>query len=211
MFWAQVIATVVAGTVQLGVQSWMFTNIPDICSSDQKDGFTVSVHYRRSHVILTVLSVPRRKCSVRLLSYGESLGLRGSSRRVRYTSKHRHISFPPTTAHTIPSGLVFFFIVGAVCPLVSYSISLKWPNSIFKYVNFPVIFNGSQWIPPATAVNYVPWSIVGFIFNYVIRRRHFSWWTKYNCTFRLLIHCFVALVDTTPQIFCPRRWTPALR
>jgi hypothetical protein len=27
MFLAQVIATVVAGTVQLGVQAWMFTNI----------------------------------------------------------------------------------------------------------------------------------------------------------------------------------------
>ena len=39
MFFAQVIASVVAGTVQLGVQAWMFTNIPDMCSPDQKDGF----------------------------------------------------------------------------------------------------------------------------------------------------------------------------
>jgi OPT family oligopeptide transporter len=39
MFWAQVIATVVAGTVQLGVQAWMFTNIPDMCIAGQKDGF----------------------------------------------------------------------------------------------------------------------------------------------------------------------------
>lgn len=27
MFWCQVIATVIAGTVQLGVQTWMFNNI----------------------------------------------------------------------------------------------------------------------------------------------------------------------------------------
>lgn len=26
----------------------------------------------------------------------------------------------------------------------------------------------------------MPWTIVGFIFQYVIRRRHFSWWAKYN-------------------------------
>jgi OPT family oligopeptide transporter len=39
MFWCQIIATVVAGTVQLGVQAWMFSNIPDICSPTQKDGF----------------------------------------------------------------------------------------------------------------------------------------------------------------------------
>lgn len=39
MFWGQVAATAVAGTVQLGVQAWMFSNIPDICSTTQKDGF----------------------------------------------------------------------------------------------------------------------------------------------------------------------------
>jgi OPT family oligopeptide transporter len=39
MFWSQVIATIIAGTVQLGVQAWMFTNIPGICTPTQKDGF----------------------------------------------------------------------------------------------------------------------------------------------------------------------------
>lgn len=58
MFWAQVAATAVAGTVQLGVQSWMFSHIPyvlfahrmassrklnqsrsDICQVHQKDNF----------------------------------------------------------------------------------------------------------------------------------------------------------------------------
>ena len=40
MFWCQIVATVIAGTVQLGVQAWMFSNIKDICSPDQPDGFT---------------------------------------------------------------------------------------------------------------------------------------------------------------------------
>ena len=39
MFWGQVAATVIAGTVQLGVQAWMFDHIPDICQPHQKDGF----------------------------------------------------------------------------------------------------------------------------------------------------------------------------
>ena len=39
MFFCQVAATVVAGTVQLGVQAWMFSNIEGLCSPDQKDGF----------------------------------------------------------------------------------------------------------------------------------------------------------------------------
>jgi len=36
---AQVVATIVSGTVQLGVQAWMFTNIPDMCSPTQRNGF----------------------------------------------------------------------------------------------------------------------------------------------------------------------------
>ena len=39
MFFCQLVATIVSGTVQLGVQAWMFSNIEDICSPDQKHGF----------------------------------------------------------------------------------------------------------------------------------------------------------------------------
>ena len=39
MFFCQVVATIVAGTVQLGVQAWMFSNIEGLCSADQKNGF----------------------------------------------------------------------------------------------------------------------------------------------------------------------------
>ena len=78
---------------------------------------------------------------------------------------------------------MFFFLAGAILPVFGYLIHLKWPDSIIKYINFPVMFSGLGSIPPANATNYVPWAIVGFIFNFVIRRRHFSWWTKYNCKF----------------------------
>jgi hypothetical protein len=40
MFFCQVVAMVVASTVQLGVQAWMFSNIEDLCLHNQKDGFT---------------------------------------------------------------------------------------------------------------------------------------------------------------------------
>ena len=40
MFWGQVLASAVACTVQLGVQAWMFTNVQDICSLTQKNGFS---------------------------------------------------------------------------------------------------------------------------------------------------------------------------
>ncbi|KAJ6605339.1 small oligopeptide transporter [Mycena vulgaris] len=133
MFWSQVVATIIAGTVQLGVQAWMFTNIDNICAPDQRDGF--------------------------ICPSTEVFG----------------------TASIIwgIQALVFFFLVGAAAPLITWILNKRYPNSFLKYVN-PVIFNGTGLIPPATAINYVPWAGVGFIFQYVIRRRHFSWWTKYN-------------------------------
>ena len=39
MFGSQVLAIVIAGTTQLGVQSWMFTNIKGMCTTTQPDGF----------------------------------------------------------------------------------------------------------------------------------------------------------------------------
>ena len=40
MFFCQIVASVVAGTMQLGVQTWMFSHIEDICSPHQKNNFT---------------------------------------------------------------------------------------------------------------------------------------------------------------------------
>lgn len=59
--------------------------------------------------------------------------------------------------------------------------------------SFPVIFSGTGLIPPASAVNYVPWAIVGFIFQYIMRRRHFSWWTKYNYVLSAALDAGVAI------------------
>ena len=39
MFFCQVVATIIAGTVQLGVQAWLFSNVEGLCSPTQKDGF----------------------------------------------------------------------------------------------------------------------------------------------------------------------------
>ncbi|KAH9911356.1 OPT oligopeptide transporter [Epithele typhae] len=147
MFFSQVVAAVVAGTVQLGVQSWMFSNIPDMCHPRQPDGFICpsTEVFGTASIVWGVIG-PQRQFS------------------------------PGQIYHS----LTYFFLIGALCPVAAYTASLWWPHSFLRYVNFPVIFNGTSYIPPASAVNYVPWTIVGFVFNFFIRRRHFSWWTKYN-------------------------------
>jgi len=53
MFWAQVVATVVAGTAQLGVQIWLFAKVEKFCDDDQADRFIcprwVAFTQRSSH------------------------------------------------------------------------------------------------------------------------------------------------------------------
>ena len=80
-------------------------------------------------------------------------------------------------------GLFSFFLVGIFAPLVQWILHKKFRIDFLKYINFPVLFSGANDLPPATPLNYVPGVLVCFIFNYVIRRRHFDWWSKYNCEF----------------------------
>jgi len=38
--------------------------------------------------------------------------------------------------------------------------------------------------------------MVGFVFQYLVRRRHFSFWAKYNCMFMFRSIHWVAYADT---------------
>ncbi|CAN8097398.1 unnamed protein product [Discula destructiva] len=80
----------------------------------------------------------------------------------------------------IYSGLFGFFAVGAVFPVIFYYSAKKWPKSPLKYLIAPVIFGGAGSIPPATPLNYLSWGIVGWIFQYLIKKRHFRWWSRLN-------------------------------
>ena len=81
---------------------------------------------------------------------------------------------------SIYSGLFYFFILGAVVPIIVYVGSKRWPNSALKHVMAPLVFGGAGAIPPATPLNYFSWGIVGFIFQYWIKNRHFGWWSRLN-------------------------------
>ncbi|EFX00268.1 small oligopeptide transporter [Grosmannia clavigera kw1407] len=80
----------------------------------------------------------------------------------------------------IYAGLFVFFILGAIVPIAIYYAARRWPRSPAKFLMAPLIFGGSGSIPPATPLNYLSWGIVGFIFQYWIRKRHFAWWSRLN-------------------------------
>ncbi|MBW0525345.1 hypothetical protein O181_065060 [Austropuccinia psidii MF-1] len=81
---------------------------------------------------------------------------------------------------TIYRPIVYFSLAGAIVPMAFYLMTKKWPNSWLKFVNLPVLLLGACWMPPATPINYTSWIFVGFIFQYVLRRTKFRWWSKYN-------------------------------
>ncbi|KAF5376874.1 hypothetical protein D9615_007249 [Tricholomella constricta] len=172
-------ATVIAGTTQLGVQAWMFTNIEYVGSStSHRPNLRLVAEECVNQIKEIALSAQVPKSSVPQVSFGVSNKMRIFQRAnlLWYVYTTEVLQFGRNIDFT---ALVYFFLIGAVAPFIPWLLSKKYPDSFLKYIN-PVIFNGTGLIPPATAINYVPWAAVGFIFQYLIRRRHFSWWTKYN-------------------------------
>ncbi|KAF7716544.1 Oligopeptide transporter [Penicillium ucsense] len=78
------------------------------------------------------------------------------------------------------NGMMFFWIAGAVLPVLIYLGARFFPRSGIRYLSAPIIFSGAGLIPPATPLNYLAWAIVGFIFNKWIRDRYRGWWMQYN-------------------------------
>jgi len=76
--------------------------------------------------------------------------------------------------------MLWFFLIGAIAPIPLYFLSRRFPLSFWRYVNMPIFFGGTGAIPPASGINYAMWAIVGFFFNFFMRRNHFRWWMRYN-------------------------------
>ena len=101
LFSAQIIATAIAGTVQLGVQSWMFEHIPDICSAHQKDSFTCP----SAQVFGTASYV---------------WGVVGPANLF--------------SSDKMYSAVTYFFLAGAIAPIIPWALTRRWPNSVFRYI-----------------------------------------------------------------------------
>ena len=80
----------------------------------------------------------------------------------------------------IYSGLFSFFVIGAITPVIIHYAVKKWPKSPLRYLMAPLIFGGAGSIPPATPLNFLSWGLVGFVFQYWIKKRHFRWWSRLN-------------------------------
>jgi len=76
--------------------------------------------------------------------------------------------------------LLYAFLLGALLPFPVWLLARKYPNSFWVYVHVPVLLGATAVMPPAQAVMYPTWFIIGFIFMFWIKRYYFYWWQQYN-------------------------------
>ncbi|RKF53705.1 Sexual differentiation process protein isp4 [Golovinomyces cichoracearum] len=80
----------------------------------------------------------------------------------------------------IYSSLLWYFLIGATLPFLTYFATRRWPKSFFRYLSVPVMLGGLGSIPPATGYNVLCWGGVGLFFQKYLRSHYRSWWKKYN-------------------------------
>jgi OPT family small oligopeptide transporter len=152
LFTVQMAATLVSSITQIGVLSWMFANVPNICTSDALDGFT---------------------CPIARVHFNGSIlwGVIGPHRFFGPGETYRFLTWAFPIGAIAP--IILFLIARR---------SKSPKTTLLRKVNLPVIFGSLSWIPPATGLNFSVWAVVCFLFNYLIRKRKPEWWGKYTMT-----------------------------
>ncbi|RDW67024.1 small oligopeptide transporter-1 [Coleophoma crateriformis] len=99
----------------------------------------------------------------------------------------------------IYSGLLHFFWLGALMPVITWAIWKYWKKADgskrdwIRMIHWPLIFVGTYNVPPATGINYSSWALVNMIFNYWIKGKFFAWWSKYNYVLAAALDTGIAL------------------
>lgn len=151
MYTAQLVGTLVAGTINLAVAWWMLDGIENICDVDalHPDSPWTCPKYR--------------------VTFDASViwGLIGPRRLFGPGGLYRN--------------LVWLFLIGAVLPVPIWALSKAFPEKKWiALINIPVISYGFAGMPPATPTNIASWLMTGTVFNYFVFQYHKRWWQKYN-------------------------------
>ncbi|XAR73038.1 hypothetical protein NMG60_11019890 [Bertholletia excelsa] len=151
MFLVQLIGTVIAGTVNMVVAWWLLSSVDNICQDD-----------------LLPPGSPWTCPADRVLFDASVIwGLIGPK-----------LIFGRLGTY---NAMNWFFLGGAVGPVIVWLLHKALPNqSWIPLINLPVLLGATASMPPATAVNYNSWIVVGTIFNFFVFRYRKMWWQRYN-------------------------------
>lgn len=151
MFMAQIVGTIIAALVHLGTAWWLMETVPDICDR-----------------ALLPAGSPWT-CPGDHVFYDASViwGLIGP-RRIFGDLGHY-------------SAINWFFLGGAIAPLLVWLAYKAFPNQHWiRLITMPVLLGATVNMPPATAVNYTSWIIIGFFSGFIAYRYYRNWWSRHN-------------------------------
>ncbi|KAG1362274.1 Oligopeptide transporter OPT superfamily [Cocos nucifera] len=150
-FRAKVVGTLISAMVHLGTAWWLMNTIPNICDR-------------------TKLSPDSPwTCPGDHVFYDASVvwGLIGPRRIFGDLGTYAAINW--------------FFLLGAIGPLLVWLAHKTFPRHRWiRLITMPIMISALGEMPPATAVNYTTWILVGFVFGFVIYRYRRDWWQRHN-------------------------------
>ncbi|ONK79340.1 uncharacterized protein A4U43_C01F5370 [Asparagus officinalis] len=151
MFIVQLIGTIVASSVTFGTAWWLLETVKNICDpSKLPEGSPWT-------------------CPGDQVFYSASI-IWGVVAPIRMFGK---LGLYETTN--------YFFLLGFLAPIPVWLLSRLYPEKNWiKLINMPIILGAAGSMPPARAVNYTMWFIVGIVFNFVVYRRYKGWWARHN-------------------------------
>lgn len=75
----------------------------------------------------------------------------------------------------------WFFLGGAIAPFLVWLASKAFPSQAWiRLIHIPVLLGATASMPPATAVNFTSWILLGFLSGFVAYRYKPEWWRRYN-------------------------------
>ncbi|KAH6830688.1 oligopeptide transporter 7 [Perilla frutescens var. hirtella] len=75
----------------------------------------------------------------------------------------------------------WFFLGGCVGPVVVWLAAKAFPKQEWiGFIHMPVLIGACGMMPPATAVNYTTWIVVGFVSGHVVYKYRPELWQRYN-------------------------------
>ncbi|KAG0226519.1 hypothetical protein BGW42_003588, partial [Actinomortierella wolfii] len=70
----------------------------------------------------------------------------------------------------------------------------KFPNTWLELVHVPVILGATGMMPPASPYHFYNWILIGFIFQFIVRRYRTEWYMRFN-------YVLSAALDSATAIF----------
>lgn len=161
----QFIGTIIAGTINLAVAWWLLNSVEHICH-DELLPHNSPWTCPGDHVFFDASVI---------------WGLVGPKRIFGSLGKY--------------AALNWFFLGGAVGPLIIWLLHKAFPkHSWIPLINLPILLGATGSMPPATALNYNSWALVGTIFNFFIFRYRKRWWQRYNYVLSAALDAGVAFM-----------------